>query len=92
MDGYVTEPINLDELSTAIKAAISTQGTEPPTAWAILPQKEINIESRLEQVDGDSELLSELIEVFLFHPSLQGVLSFTIYIFMVSEFTRNKPV
>lgn len=72
MDGYVTKPINLDELSAAIEAAISTQSTGTPAAWAILPQKEIdieknkiNIESLLEQVDGDRELLSELVEVFL---------------------------
>jgi CheY-like chemotaxis protein len=68
MDGYISKPINGQELKSAIAAVIpggdATSNTEEPvdgtgnaTTW--------NIAKALDSLDGNKELLCEVVEIFL---------------------------
>jgi CheY-like chemotaxis protein/HPt (histidine-containing phosphotransfer) domain-containing protein len=66
MDDYVSKPINKEDLSRAIQAA--TASTASPRRPALGPASAESVfdrEAALEQVCGDEQLLSEVIDLFL---------------------------
>jgi CheY-like chemotaxis protein/HPt (histidine-containing phosphotransfer) domain-containing protein len=81
MDGYVSKPIQAQELFEAIEEAVGTVGSrqkavgsqdsasELPTAYCLLPSgptaAELDREAVLARVEGNRELLRELVGLFL---------------------------
>ena len=66
MDGYISKPIRTEDLIDAIKNVVhSAAVAEVATTAKRREQDPIDITSALERVEGDVELLKELVAVFL---------------------------
>jgi signal transduction histidine kinase/CheY-like chemotaxis protein/HPt (histidine-containing phosphotransfer) domain-containing protein len=67
MDGYVTKPVRARELFEAIAAVVGEpRGTPaPPGQEPLGPGEAPDWEAALERVNGDRELLAELVQLFL---------------------------
>jgi len=66
MDGYVSKPINMQELYEAIDSLFpATKGDEEQEPYTEMGEGIINRESLLERVGGDMDLLKELVELFM---------------------------
>jgi HPt (histidine-containing phosphotransfer) domain-containing protein len=67
MDGYVSKPIRSDELFAAIEHVLGARGTARPPERRrapVDPAVLVDESELLERVDGDQELLLDLVELF----------------------------
>jgi signal transduction histidine kinase/DNA-binding response OmpR family regulator len=62
MDGYVSKPLQVEDLFAAIEAVVQAHAAGPSPE---LPQDVLNKDTLLASVDGDVELLGEMAAIFL---------------------------
>ena len=65
MDGYVSKPIDVTELAKALNSVAKSKTPEPFTPEAKPSPSALALDVALAQVDGDTELLAEVINLFL---------------------------
>ena len=66
-DEYVTKPIRMAELLAAmnrVKIGTATSGPAPPTTVAVTASGGLDMAAALERVEGDRDLLEELVRLF----------------------------
>jgi PAS domain S-box-containing protein len=65
MDGYISKPIHPDGMFAEIERCLAaTGGSKPMTENSKEPEEQIDRVSLLERVEGDQELLTEMIHLF----------------------------
>jgi PAS domain S-box-containing protein len=68
MDGYIAKPVSSQEIEEVIAKFSVAETGEPAAAWvegAPIPPKRWSRTKALEKVDGDEQLLHEVIQIFL---------------------------
>ncbi|MBZ5516255.1 MAG: PAS domain S-box protein [Acidobacteriia bacterium] len=66
MDAYVSKPVNVSELMTAIESLIPEAGaSEEDTPRGEAGGRPVEVKALLERLDGDADLLMEMIQLFL---------------------------
>lgn len=75
MDGYLTKPINPDTLYNAIKGLMplykSSREPEMASPPAMASKPAVDLEAAMRTVDGDKDILKEVLQVFLEEDSLK---------------------
>jgi two-component system sensor histidine kinase/response regulator len=68
MDGYLTKPIRREVLRKEIDRAVTQNGSsgncEEPASHSELSEAEWNVRELLQRLEGDQDLLSELLQMF----------------------------
>jgi HPt (histidine-containing phosphotransfer) domain-containing protein len=69
MNDYLSKPINPEELAAAVERQLNTMATQPdsgrssPAAQVVLPT--LDMDDLLGRVEGDREILREIVPIFL---------------------------
>ncbi len=65
MDGYVSKPINAKEFFAALEQLVPSSSAGEETMLGLADPPKLNRAAALAQVDGDPELLTEVVDLFL---------------------------